>query len=148
MAPESVSAAAENTNPEDVLGQFYVAFGQGAGHVRVRREAIAALRDRYFIPIRTAPVRWEAVANNVLSLVAQVGRLAALLATQNGRTAISADDFTAARLCIEGRVREQELKAGPFCPVELNDQRPVQPTDNAALDNVDAGVAAPTAILH
>lgn len=112
-------------NPEDILGQFYVAFGQGAGTMRVRREAIAALRRRYFPAIQASARIWPNVAGNVLSLVMQVGRLAALLATQAGRTAISQADFMLARRTIEAGVHRRHqsggLQAGPFCPHFVED---------------------------
>ena len=104
---------------EDILGQFYFAFGQGAGTMRVQRAAIAALRARYLPNIKAASLDWTDVAGNVLSLLQQVGRLAALLATQSGRTAISEADFNAARTTLEGNVHRQKeeagLMAGPFC---------------------------------
>ena len=108
------------TDPDDVLGQFYFAFGQGAGTMRVRREAIAALRRRYYPPIQAGQVPWTDIAGSVLSLLAQVGRLATLLATQAGRTAIGEAEFTQARLMVERGAHEQTkaagLFAGPMCP--------------------------------
>jgi hypothetical protein len=105
---------------EDILGQFFVAFGQGAGQMRVRRTAIAALRNRYADPIRAAKVDWDSVAPSVLGLVAQVGRLAALIATQAGRAAICESDFTRARQTVEANVHHRSdagvLITGPFCP--------------------------------
>src|ERR1019366_5719120 len=109
-------------NPEDILGQFYYAFGQGAGMIRVERGAIAALRHRYFNNIKAAPAPWNAVAGNVLGLIAQVGRLAALLATQAGHTAITDADFMQARARVESSVHPRandtgRLIAGPFCQI-------------------------------
>lgn len=108
-------------NAEDILGQFYCAFGQGAGSVRISRSAIASFRRRYFDPIKASPGPWKAVAPNVLAFVAQVGRLAALLATQAGRTAIHAADFAQARRMVEASVHRSAdtaniLIAGPHCP--------------------------------
>ena len=108
------------TGSDSILGQFYVAFGQGAGTMRVQRTAIAAMRRRYLVNIETAPGPWEAVAANVLGLLAQVGRLAALTATQAGRTAISEADFKAAARLVESRVHqnpdhEGKLHAGRYC---------------------------------
>jgi hypothetical protein len=107
-------------NAEDILGQFYYAFGQGAGAVRVERGAIAAFRNRYFANIKAAPAPWNAVAGNVLSLIAQVGRLAALYATQEGRSSISAADFMRARVLVEAKAHPRandtgQLIAGPYC---------------------------------
>jgi histone H3/H4 len=106
---------------EDILGQFYYAFGQGAGTMRVRRSAIAALRRRYVGPIQAEAATWNTVAANVLSFVTQVGRLASLFATVDGRTAINAADFVKARRLVEAKVHQQAdaagvLIAGPLCP--------------------------------
>lgn len=114
-------------SPEDILGQFFYAFGQGAGSMRVQRSAIAALRARYAGPIQAAPGPWKAVSANVLGFVAQVGRLAALFATEAGRTAINREDFMRARRLVERNVhaRADSLHvfiAGPHCS-ELPEER-------------------------
>lgn len=115
-------AVVTSENPEDILGQFYFAFGQGAGSMRVQRAAISALRTRYYPAIQRAPGPWSDAAQSVLSLVAQVGRLAALLATQAGRTAIGDADFTAARIAVETKVHGKTdaagLMAGPWCAIQ------------------------------
>ena len=51
---------------EDILGQFYCSFGQGAGTMRIRRSAIAALRERYFDPIQDNLDSWKEMAPSVL----------------------------------------------------------------------------------
>jgi hypothetical protein len=116
-------------NPEDILGQYYFAFGQGAGSMRVQRSAIAALRSRYLPAIQRAPGSWSDAAGSVLSLMAQVGRLAALLATQSGRTAINDVDFTHARVAVEtqvhGRNGQAGLLAGPWCTAQREDSHPI-----------------------
>jgi histone H3/H4 len=118
-------------NPEDILGQFYYAFGQGAGTMRVRQEAIAALRRRYYPAIQASADAWPEVAGNILSLLAQVGRLATLLATQAGRTAITASDFMQARQMVEANVHHIHeaggLLAGPFCPMIAEDVEASEP---------------------
>ena len=118
-------------NPEDILGQFYFAFGQGAGAMRVRQEAIAALRRRYYPAIQASAGAWPDMAGNILSLLAQVGRLAALLATQAGRTAITAADFMQARRRVEASVHEIHetggLLAGPLCPKIAEDIEAPEP---------------------
>lgn len=117
--------------PEDILGQFYYAFGQGAGTMRVRQEAISALRRRYYPAIQASAARWPEVAGNILSLLAQVGRLAALLATQAGRTAITSADFMQARRSVEANVHHIHeaggLRAGPFCPKIAEDMDVPEP---------------------
>jgi hypothetical protein len=105
----------------DILGQFYCAFGLGAGAIRIQRSTIAALRARYAGPIADAVNEWESAAPHVLSFLTQVGRLSALLATQAGRTAVSPADFTQARERVEAGVHRSaehsgKLIAGPYCP--------------------------------
>ena len=106
---------------ENILGQFIYAFGQGAGSVRVSRSAIGALRRRYGPPIQSSISTWDDKAAHVLPLLAQVGRLAALLATQAGRHAIAEADFKKARRQVESTVHRGaeeagRLLAGPLCP--------------------------------
>jgi histone H3/H4 len=107
---------------DDVLGQFYFSFGQGAGTMRVERAAVAALRRRYFDNIKAAPAPWSAMSGSVLPLIAQVGRLAALLATQAGRTAITEADFMQARKTVESAVHPRandtrRLVVGAVCAI-------------------------------
>lgn len=123
---------------EDILGQFYYALGQGAGTMRVQREAMAALRARYSGPIAATLEQWPSLAPNVLSFVTQVGRLAALQATHHGRTAISAADFTYARQLVESQVhRSGELAhglfAGPLCPAVPGEQPPQPSSKDEAM---------------
>jgi len=103
---------------EAILGQCCYALGQGAGNMRIRRAAIAALRARYLDPVRDTVSAWDDLAGNVLPLLAQVGRLAAHLATQAGRTAINEEDFTQARRVVESSAHHSSglLIAGPVCP--------------------------------
>jgi hypothetical protein len=108
-------------DPDDILGQFFFAFGQGAGNMRVQRGAIAALRRRYRPAIEVARHEWDSAAPHVLGLIAQVGRLAAALATQSGRAAIAEADFMTARRLVEANAHRRaesdgRLIAGPFCP--------------------------------
>lgn len=119
---------------DDILGQFCYALGQGAGPIRVQRDAIGALRARYAQPVAAALERWPALAPNILSFVGQIGRVAALQTTQQGRTAISAADFTYARQLVESRVHrsgEQTygIFAGVICPAIPAEQAP-QPEAN------------------
>lgn len=119
---------------DDILGQFCCALGHGAGPIRIRRNVIAALRRRYSGPLAENVDRWESMAPHVLAFMTQVGRLAALFATQHGRSAIDADDFMRARFMVEREVHahpdhQKSLIAGPICAVipgeELPDTAPV-----------------------
>lgn len=118
---QQASTSHNHPDPEDILGQFFFAFGQGAGSMRVQRSAIAALRRRYRPAIWEAHREWNSAAPHVLSLIAQVGRLAATLATQAGRAAISEGDFVTARRAVEASAHTRaaqggRLIAGPYCP--------------------------------
>jgi hypothetical protein len=120
---------------DDILGQFCYALGQGAGAIRIQRDAIAALRARYAQPIAAALDRWPALAPNILSFVTQVGRVAALQTTQQGRTAISADDFMYARQLVESRVhgageRTHGIFAGILCPTVPGEHAPQPANDD------------------
>jgi hypothetical protein len=137
----------------DILGQFYCAFGAGAGAIRIQRSAIAALRARYSGPIEASIAEWESAAPHVLAFLTQVGRLSALLATQDGRTAVSAADFTRARQSIEAGVhqsaeRSGKLFAGPFCPPVAGEQpAPVKPDAGELSEPIDAVTAAPSQLV-
>jgi hypothetical protein len=117
------------SDTEDILGQFCFALGQGAGTMRIQRDAINALRERYRDAVAAAIDRWPVMAPNILSFVTQVGRVAALQATQAGRTAISAADFMYARQLVESQVhrageRAHGIFAGPFCPTVPGEKAP------------------------
>lgn len=87
---------------DDALGQMYVAFGHGAGSMRVSREAVRALSSRYRgILDREAEKHWEQEAVEVLERIRAVGRLAAQKAVARGDTIVQADDFTSAARTVE-----------------------------------------------
>lgn len=125
------------SDTEDILGQFCFALGQGAGSMRIQRDAIHALRERYRRPVAAAIDRWPGMAPNILSFVAQVGRVAALRATQHGGTAISAMDFLYARQLVEDRVhgageRKHGIFAGIFCPPVAGEEAPEPKSDGTS----------------
>lgn len=136
---------------DDILGQFFYALGQGAGTIRIQRDAIAALRSRYAQPISSAITQWPSLAPNILSFVAQIGRVAALQTTKEGRTAISAADFTYARQLVESRVhgsgeRTYGIFAGVLCPAIPGEQFP-NPETNTGGPHSDPAVPRPVSII-
>lgn len=136
---------------DDILGQFCYALGQGAGAIRIQRGAIAALRARYAQPVAAALDRWPAMAPNILSFVTQVGRVAALRATQQGRTAISADDFMYARQLVESRVhgageRTHGIFAGIFCPTVPGEHAPAPTTGEESREPEGIAPRAPIVV--
>lgn len=104
---------------EDRLGQCLVAFGAGAGPIRIRREAVRWFVDRLTRPFQTQaqrypcgwldPADFDAKADpghtvqdyqnhgsQITDLSRAVGRLAAHYATVDGRFAINENDVTKA----------------------------------------------------
>src|SRR5262245_9222437 len=93
---------------QNILGQYYFAFGQGArGSMRVSRETIEAIRKRHLERIQRVAVDWNQYHIGVLEYMRAVGRHAALIATEDGRIAISAADYTKAATLSEKRAHEQ-----------------------------------------
>ena len=90
---------------EQILGQFFVAFGQGSGCVRVGRETILAIRDQYIDMIAKEYGSWEEEAVQVLERVRTVGRLSALIALQRGSSTIERQDFLESTGTVQHRSR-------------------------------------------
>ena len=88
---------------EQIMGQFFVAFGQGTGCVRGAPHTIAAIRHHYVGMIEQYSASWEEDAVQVLERVRTVGRLAALNSLQHGSSTIGPEDFEAAT----GKVQHQ-----------------------------------------
>ena len=106
--------AADGQDPlvQNILGQYYFALGQGAGgSMRVSREAIQALRERNLERIQNIAVDWNQFHIGVLEYQRGVGRHASLLATQDGRITITADDYNQAAELSERRAHEQHDQA-------------------------------------
>ncbi len=95
---------------EDILGQFYIAFGQGLGSLRVSRRTAAALRERYLMVINSVILEeWDSIGSEVLERVRAVGRMAAIRAATVGRTYVVPEDFIESSRAVE---RESET---PVC---------------------------------
>ncbi len=94
---------ASQYTPQDLIAQTMVAFGQGTGYMRVSHEATRALLARYetWIEQKGLLRTWETDAVQILERIRAIGRLAALRATQDGRTAINAVDVRNAVPTIE-----------------------------------------------
>lgn len=76
---------------EGIMAQIWIAFGQGAGPIRVSQEAAMELHRWYFNAITPEVVGelWETDALQVLDRIRAIGSLAALKATFMGATAIT-----------------------------------------------------------
>lgn len=73
---------------DDVMGQIYIAFGQGAGNLRVSRKTCAELRDRYYKLIDNALPQWGAEGAQALERIRALGRMMAAEATNQGLSAV------------------------------------------------------------
>jgi hypothetical protein len=83
--------------------------GQGTGPVRVPRATIAAFRERYWewivSPQFSPPVidQWDREGAEILERVREIGRLAALKATQDARIEVSTNDFIESATAVEAK---------------------------------------------
>jgi hypothetical protein len=76
---------------EGIMAQIWIAFGAGAGAIRVSQEAALELRRWYFDAITQQVIDrlWETEALQVLDRIRVIGNLAALKATSLGSTAVT-----------------------------------------------------------
>ncbi len=79
---------------EGIMAQIWIAFGQGAGAIRVTQDAAMELRRWYYDAITPEVVeeQWETSALQVLDRIRAIGSLAAMKATSIGATAITPQD--------------------------------------------------------
>ncbi|HEY0512131.1 MAG TPA: hypothetical protein VGH73_09520 [Thermoanaerobaculia bacterium] len=96
------------------MAQIWIAFGQGAGAIRVSQEAAMELHRWYFDAITPQVVAeaWETSAVQVLDRIRAIGSLAAMKATSLGGTAISTQNV------YDSASMVQESSGTPLCPPE------------------------------
>jgi hypothetical protein len=109
---------------QKILYQAFIAFGQGTGGLRVHRTTCQVIHDHYSRMLDQPDVNrrlqaqedlWGQAAHGAQALerVRATGRLAALLAIQQGRTDIEPEDFDqAAKTVARGLV----TKDCAWCP--------------------------------
>ena len=99
---------------EGIMAQIWIAFGQGAGAIRVSHEAALELQRWYYGAITTEVIdkRWKTDAVQVLDRIRAIGRLAALKAAHAGSTVIKPQDV------YESAGTVQEMSLTPLCPPE------------------------------
>jgi hypothetical protein len=97
---------------EGIMAQIWIAFGQGAGAIRVSQDAAMELRRWYFDAITPEIINesWETEAVQVLDRIRAIGSLAALKATTAGATAISS------LIVYESASAVQDTSDTDFCP--------------------------------
>jgi hypothetical protein len=97
---------------EGIMAQIWIAFGQGAGPIRVSQEAAMELHRWYFDAITPEVVgeHWETDALQVLDRIRTIGSLAALKATTIGSTAITP------QIVYESASQVQDTSSTPLCP--------------------------------
>jgi hypothetical protein len=88
---------------EGIMAQISVAFGQGAGAIRVSQEAALELRRWYFDAITPKIVdeEWATKGLQVLDRIRAIGSLAALKAILVGAVAISQLDVYDSALTVQ-----------------------------------------------
>jgi hypothetical protein len=88
---------------EEILGQIYVAFGQGTGTMRVSHSVCSALKGRYarFITDDVKNTLWETEGVQALERIRALGRLMAVKTSMSGKTVIQDDIFAASAQTIE-----------------------------------------------
>ncbi len=113
----SSKAAQFEVELEEIIGQCWVAFGQGTGSVNVSRVGVAAGRRLFLERYNTAENRrnWDQDALRVLEFVRAIGRLAAQRATAEGLTVIHERQFQQAAEQVLGEARMMALSQCPYC---------------------------------
>ena len=99
---------------EGIMAQIWIAFGQGAGAIRVSHDAAMELHRWYYEAITPEIIheRWRTDAVQVLDRMRAIGRLAALKAAGAGSTVITPRDIH------ESACRVQAVSLTPLCPPE------------------------------
>jgi len=115
--PAAPETDADREEAENRLGQCLVAFGMGAGQIRVTRVAIRYLIDLYYPPflqmVQQSAASWHHDGVGVCDLARMMGRIAAHLALEDGRYFISEADAHSAAEIVNGSSRREMEKEAP-----------------------------------
>lgn len=97
---------------EGIMAQIWIAFGQGAGALRVTQGAAMELHRWYYGAITPDVVeeKWETDALQVLDRIRAIGSLAALKATSLGATAITPQEV------YDSASQVQDTSSTALCP--------------------------------
>jgi hypothetical protein len=108
---------------EGIMGQVWVAFGQGTGTMRIHQDAALAVREFYSRFITPAVIAgWDKGAVQALERVRAAGRMAASKAAQRGDTVITADDVTTSAKAVQVVSQTEWCPPGP--PIALSGPQP------------------------
>jgi hypothetical protein len=99
---------------EGIMAQIWIAFGQGAGAIRVSHDAALELYQWYYDKITPYIIheRWQTDAVQVLDRMRAIGRHAAFLAARDGSTVIKPE------YVYDAASKVQSLSLTPLCPPE------------------------------
>jgi hypothetical protein len=102
---------------EGIMAQVWIAFGQGAGAIRVSHDAAMELRRWYYDAITPEVIneKWQTDAVQALDRIRAIGRLAALQAAQAGSTVIKPENIHASARKV------QAASCTPLCPPDPTD---------------------------
>jgi len=119
---------------EGIMAQIWIAFGQGAGAIRVSHDAALELYRWYYEAITPEIVheRWKTDAVQVLDRMRAIGRHAAFLAAGDGSTVIKP------QYVYEAASKVQAQSQTPLCPPE---PEPVSQREHTHVEAVAAGAA-------
>ena len=87
-----------------IIIQLTVAFGQGAGTMRVTHKTVDAATADYKKLIDDCHVPWEEIEVTTLELARSLGRYAAHLAVQEGHDVIDESHYREARLKFKTKI--------------------------------------------
>lgn len=110
----SRKAPGRRASVDEMLGQAFVAIGQGSAGVMLTRDAVREVRKRYVPVLRENAAEWDGHAVAAFEFARGLGRLAAHRALAAHRNEIRATDIRYAA----GRVSRASLtieKPCPFC---------------------------------
>lgn len=129
---------------DGIMAQIWIAFGQGAGAIRVSQEAAMELHRWYYDAITPEIIneRWKTDAVQALDRARAIGRLAAMKAAGAGSTVIKPQDI------YESASTVQDTSGTPLCPPEPPPLSRLSGLEWPRVEAVVAGAARPAAGHH
>ena len=118
MEHDSTNKPASFEDAQNIMGTALFALGKGAKGTGITLPAVETFRSQFIGKIRSAlqdpdwPDHWRQEQVYLLAHAEAMGRRAALLAADEGRTVITQQDIEAARMKVRGHLPI----AGRWCP--------------------------------